>query len=68
MSELPPWMQQLRAGQAIVADLRSRGLALRLEDGQPRVGPRELVDDDIRELLVTHREAVLVALRWERPT
>lgn len=65
---LPDWMVELRAGQEILADLRGRGLTLRLVDGQPRVGPAELVDDETRALLAGHREAVLCALRWEKPT
>jgi hypothetical protein len=67
MSETPGWMLELRAGQDLVTSLRARGLTLRLVDGQPRIGPAELVDEEVRALLADHRSELLVALRWERP-
>ncbi|HZT82231.1 MAG TPA: hypothetical protein VFA26_18530 [Gemmataceae bacterium] len=57
---------ELAAGREILAELRGRGLRLRLdEDGRPCVGPRERVRPEDLELLRAERAAVLAALRHE---
>lgn len=49
----------------MLADLRRRGLVVRLRDGRPSAGPRHAVDEADLALLTSHRDVVLAALRWE---
>ncbi len=54
-------------GRAILSALRERGLTVRLgDDGRPRVGPRDRVDEADLTILAVHRAELLAALHAER--
>lgn len=56
---------EMSEGAQILAELRSRGLTLRLVDDKPVVGPAGRLDDADRYLLTEHKAAIVAALRAE---